>query len=49
MVTVLGLTLLIDFGFVFNGFETFTIFGVRVHLVFENPSDSGRVFGLDGL
>ena len=43
----LGLTLLIDFGFRFNGFETFTIFRVQVHRVSKNPSGLGRVFRFD--
>ena len=43
-----GLTLLIEFGLGFNGFQTFTIFQVRVHQVFKNPLGSGQIFGFDG-
>ena len=43
-----GLTLLIDFGFGFNGFEISTIFRDQVHRVSKNPLGSGPVFGLEG-
>ena len=44
----LGLTLQIDFGFGFNGFEKFKIFRAWVHWVCENLAGSGRVFGSNG-
>ena len=44
--SVSDLTLMVDFGFGFNRFETFTIFRIRVHQVSKNPLGLGRVFGL---
>ena len=43
-----GLTLLIDYGFRFNWFETFTIFRVQFYWVSKNPSSSGQVFEFSG-
>ena len=42
-----GLTLLIDFGFGFNGFEISTIFRDQVHRVSKHPLGLGRVFRFD--